>query len=149
MCGPGRYPQADSMTDNTDIRPFRIETPLADLDDLRDRLDRVRWTDPEPGTPGWEYGVPLEAVQRLANYWRDGYDWRAWEARLNQYPQFVTQIDGQNIHFMHIRSPHPDAFPLILTHGWPGTVVEFLRLIGPLTDPAAHGGDAADAFHLV
>ena len=137
------------MTENTEIRPFRIEIPLADLDDLRDRLDRVRWTDPEPGTSGWEYGVPLDAVQRLASYWRDGYDWRAWEARLNQYPQYVTQIDGQNIHFLHVRSPEPDAFPLVLTHGWPGSIVEFLRLIGPLTDPIAHGGDPADAFHLV
>jgi pimeloyl-ACP methyl ester carboxylesterase len=116
----------------TEIRPFRIEIPQADLDDLRGRLARVRWTDDLPGA-GWDYGVPLTEVRRLAEHWRDGYDWRAWEAALNAYPQFTTTIDEQNIHFLHVRSPQPDAFPLILTHGWPGSVVEYLRLIEPLT----------------
>jgi pimeloyl-ACP methyl ester carboxylesterase len=137
------------MQNNDDaIRPFRIETPQRALDDLRDRLTRTRWPDELPGV-GWSYGVPLDYVKRLAEYWRSGYDWRAWEAKLNLHPQFTTSIDGQNTHFLHVRSPEPDAFPLILTHGWPGSVVEFLDVIGPLSDPRAHGGDPADAFHLV
>ena len=130
------------------IQPFTIAIPQAELDDLRERLVRTRWTDELPGV-GWNYGVPLSYVQRLADYWRTAYDWRAWEARLNAYPQFTTEIDGQNIHFLHVRSPQPDAFPLILTHGWPGSIVEYLDVIGPLSDPQAHGGDPADAFHLV
>jgi pimeloyl-ACP methyl ester carboxylesterase len=133
---------------DTEIQPFRIETPQAALDDLYDRLARAQWPDELPGA-GWDYGVPLGYVRRLAEYWRDGYDWRAWESRLNQYPQFTTTIDGQRIHFLHVRSPEPDALPLILSHGWPGSVVEFLDVIGPLSDPRAHGGDPADAFHLV
>jgi epoxide hydrolase len=139
------------MTDTTSaapVRPFRSDIPKADLDDLNGRLARTRWTDPDPGLP-WEYGVPLDVVQRLVEYWREGYDWRAHEARLNEYPQFTTQIDGQNIHFLHVRSAEPGAFPLIFTHGWPGSVVEFLRLIGPLTSPQEHGGNPGDAFHLV
>jgi pimeloyl-ACP methyl ester carboxylesterase len=136
--------------DRTDaeIRPFRIDTPQADLDDLQERLARTRWPDELPGV-GWSYGVPLYYVKELAEYWRTGYDWREWEARLNEFPQFTTEIDGQNIHFLHVRSPEPDALPLILTHGWPGSIVEFLDVIGPLTDPASHGGEAADAFHVV
>lgn len=130
------------------IRPFTIAVPQADLDDLRERLARARWTDELPGV-GWDYGVPLSYVRRLADYWLNGYDWRTWEARLNAYPQFTTEIDGQQIHFLHVRSPEPEAFPLILTHGWPGSIVEFLLLIDPLSNPRAHGGDAADAFHLV
>jgi epoxide hydrolase len=133
---------------NDDIRPFRIEIPQADLDDLHDRLARTRWPDPSPGA-GWTYGVSLDYVKELAAYWRTGYDWRAWEASLNAYPQFTTTIDGQNIHFLHVRSPEPDALALIATHGWPGSVVEYLDVIGPLTDPRAYGGDPADAFHLV
>lgn len=130
------------------IRPFRIAIPQADLDDLKDRLARTRWPDELPGV-GWDYGVPLEYVKELAAYWRTGYDWRAWEAKLNAYPQFTTTIDGQNIHFLHVRSPEPDALPLILTHGWPGSVVEYLDVIGPLSDPRAYGGDPANAFHLL
>jgi hypothetical protein len=133
------------MTD-TAIRPYRIDIPQSDLDDLHDRLARTRWTDPAPDDG---YGVDLGYVRRLAEHWRTGYDWRAWEARLNAYPQFMTEIDGQDIHFLHVRSPEPDAFPLVLTHGWPGSIVEFLDLIGPLSDPRAHGGDPTDAFHLV
>jgi pimeloyl-ACP methyl ester carboxylesterase len=131
-----------------EIRPFRIAVPQADLDDLRERLARTRWPDELPGV-GWSRGVPLAYLQELAEYWRTGYDWRSWEARLNQYPQFVTTIDGANVHFLRVRSPEPDALPLILTHGWPGSIVEFLEVIGPLADPRAHGGDPADAFHLV
>jgi epoxide hydrolase len=146
---------------NAEIRPFRIDVPQADLDDLADRLDHTRWANelpPESRTsvdqrslvpPGWEYGVPLDYVKNLVEYWRTGYDWRAWEAKLNSYPQFTTTIDGQNVHFLHVLSPETDATPLILTHGWPNTVVEYLGLIGPLTDPRAHGGDAADAFDVV
>jgi epoxide hydrolase len=130
------------------IRPFRIEIPQADLDDLRERLARTRWPDELPGV-GWSYGVPLGYLKELAEHWRTGYDWRVWEARLNELPQFTTVIDGQTIHFLHVRSPEPDALPLILTHGWPGSIVEVLDVIGPLSDPRAHGGDPADAFHLV
>jgi epoxide hydrolase len=135
------------MTD-TSIRPFRIDVLEADLDDLRDRLARTRWPDELPGV-GWSRGVPLGYLKDLAGYWRDGYDWRGHEARLNQLPQFTTVVDGQPIHFLHVRSPEPDALPLIVTHGYPGSVVEFLDLVGPLTDPRANGGDPADAFHLV
>src|SRR3712207_3396371 len=134
---------------DTEIRPFRIDIPQPDLDDLHDRLARTRWPDELPGV-GWSRGVPLDYIKELAEYWREGYDWRKWEAKLNEFPQFTTTaIDGQNIHFLHVRSPEPDALPLILTHGWPGSIVEFLDIIGPLTDPRAHGGNPADAFHVV
>jgi epoxide hydrolase len=133
---------------DTTIRPFRIDIPQADLDDLRQRLHRTRWPDELPGV-GWTRGVPLGYLKELAGYWADGYDWRKQEAALNEHPQFTTTIDGTGVHFLHVRSPQPDALPLILTHGWPGSIVEFLNVIGPLTDPAAHGGDPADAFHLV
>ena len=131
-----------------EVTPFRIGIPQADLGDLRERLVRARW--PEAETVGdWSQGVPLAYLRELCAYWADGYDWRATEARLNALPQFRTEIDGLGIHFVHVRSPHPDALPLVLTHGWPGSIVEFLKVIGPLTDPTAHGGDAADAFHVV
>ena len=136
------------MENNSEIRPFTIDIPQADLDDLRDRLARTRWAADLPDV-GWSRGVPVSYLKGLAEYWRDGYDWRVYERELNKYPQFTTEIDGQNIHFLHVRSPEPDALPLILTHGWPGSIVEFLNVIGPLTDPRAHGGDPADAFHLV
>jgi pimeloyl-ACP methyl ester carboxylesterase len=136
------------MDDQAAIRPFRISVPQAEVDDLRDRLGRTRWPDQLPGV-GWDYGIELVVVQELAEYWRTGYDWRAAERRLNEFPQFTTVIDGQNVHFMHVRSAEPDALPLIMTHGWPGSVVEFTEVIGPLTDPAAHGGDRGDAFHMV
>ncbi|WP_433179293.1 epoxide hydrolase family protein [Actinoallomurus sp. CA-150999] len=131
-----------------EIRPFRIDVPQAELDDLRDRLARTRWPAQLPGE-GWSRGVPVAYLKDLAEYWRDGYDWRAHEARLNGFPQFTTTIDGQDVHFLHVRSPHPDALPLILTHGWPNSFVEFVDLIGPLTDPGAYGGDPAQAFHVV
>src|SRR5215207_3646813 len=132
----------------TNIEPFRIQIPEADLADLRSRIERTRFTNELPGVGG-DYGVSLEYVQNLVEYWKDGYDWRAHEATLNSYPQFTTEIDGQTIHFLHVRSPEPDATPLILTHGWPTTIVEYLDVIEPLTNPRAHGGDPADAFHLV
>ena len=130
------------------ITPFHAEVPEGDLDDLKQRLARVRWPDELPGAE-WAYGVPLGYAQELVAHWRDGFDWRAQEARLNQHPQFVTEIDGQRVHFLHVRSPEPGALPLLCTHGWPMSVFEYLDLIGPLTDPRAHGGDPADAFHLV
>jgi epoxide hydrolase len=129
------------------VVPFRIDVPDHDLADLRDRLRRTRW--PEPETAGWSQGVPLGYLERLCAYWAEGYDWRACEARLNALPQYRTGIDGLAIHFLHIRSPRADALPLVITHGWPGSIVEFLKVIGPLTDPAKYGGDPADAFHLV
>ncbi|OBA74715.1 epoxide hydrolase [Mycobacterium sp. 1554424.7] len=131
-----------------DITPFRIAIPQQQLDDLHDRLERVRWPTALPGD-GWDTGVPLHWLRELTEYWRSGYDWRAAEARLNEYPQFTTTIDGQRIHFLHVRAAEPGAFPLILTHGWPDSIVGLLDVIEPLTDPQAHGGDRADAFDVV
>jgi pimeloyl-ACP methyl ester carboxylesterase len=130
------------------VTPFTIAVPDAELEDLRARLRRTRWPEREP-VAGWSQGVPLAYVQELCAYWADGYDWRATEARLNALPQFRTELDRLGIHFLHVRSPHPGAFPLVMTHGWPGSIVEFLDVLGPLTDPVAHGGDAGDAFHVV
>ncbi|MGH7286714.1 MAG: epoxide hydrolase family protein [Myxococcota bacterium] len=130
------------------IRPFKIEVPDAVLEDLQARLARTRWPDQIPGT-GWEYGSELAYVQQLCESWRSSYDWRKHEAALNRWPQFTTAIDGQRLHFVHAKSKHASAFPLIITHGWPGSVVEFQKLLPLLVDPTAHGGDAADAFHVV
>jgi pimeloyl-ACP methyl ester carboxylesterase len=134
--------------DSSPIQPFRIDIPQAALDDLRDRLARTRWPDELPDV-GWSFGVPLSYVKELSEQWRTTFDWRSWETRINAFPQFTTIVDGQNVHFLHVRSPEPDALPLVVTFGWPSSVVELLDVIGPLTDPRAHGGDAADAFHLV
>ena len=131
-----------------EIIPFRIDVPDTDLADLRDRLRRTRWPDQET-VDDWSQGAPLAWVQDLCQYWASGYDWRAREARLNSFPQFRTTIDGLDLHFLHVRSPHDGALPLVLTSGWPGSVTEFSHVIGPLTDPAGHGGDPADAFHVV
>jgi pimeloyl-ACP methyl ester carboxylesterase len=144
---------ADSVPNTHDkttaeIRPFRVEIPQAALSDLRQRLARTRFPDEIPGV-GWSRGVPLDYLRGLAQYWADGFDWREQEAKLNGLPQFTTTIDGQNIHFLHVRSPEPDALPLIISHGYPSSVVEFLDIIGPLTDPVSHGGEATDAFHVV
>jgi epoxide hydrolase len=127
---------------------FEIRVDDSVLDDLRDRLALTRLPDQIEGT-GWEYGIPVDYVRELVEYWRDMYDWRAQETRLNELAHFRTSIDGQSIHFIHARSPHADAFPLLLTHGWPGSVVEFLDVIPRLTDPETHDGSAADAFHVV
>jgi pimeloyl-ACP methyl ester carboxylesterase len=134
--------------DTDTIREFRLDVPQSDLDDLQDRLARVRWPAQLPGA-GWERGVPVDYLRGLAEHWRTGYDWRRHEARLNELPQFTTEVDGQTVHFLHVRSPEPDALPLVVTHGYPSAVVETVGLVGPLTDPRAHGGDPADAFHLV
>jgi len=138
------------MTDSAthDIRKFSISIPQQDLDDLADRLARTRWPASVPGA-AWERGVPVSYLRELADYWRTGFDWRAAEARLNAYPQFTTEVDGQKIHFLHVKSPEPDATPLLLIHGWPGSIVEFLHVIGPLTDPRSHGADPGQAFDLV
>jgi epoxide hydrolase len=131
-----------------EVTPFRVEIAEAALDDLRQRLLRTRWPEAEP-VADWSQGVPHGYLRELCRYWADGYDWRATEARLNALPQFRTEIDALGIHFVHVRSPHPDALPLIITHGWPGSIIEFLKVIGPLTDPTAHGGEVGDAFHVV
>ncbi|MEY2433268.1 MAG: epoxide hydrolase [Acidimicrobiaceae bacterium] len=131
-----------------DVVPYRIEISDAALADLRDRLQRTRWPEPET-VDDWSQGVPLSYVQDVCQYWADKYDWRAAEARLNGFPQYRTDIDGLGVHFIHVRSPHEDALPIVITHGWPGSIVEFHKVIGPLTDPIAHGGDAQDAFHVV
>jgi pimeloyl-ACP methyl ester carboxylesterase len=130
------------------ITPYTIAIPQTDLDDLKERLARIRWTNELPGV-GSDYGVSLDSIKRLVKYWQESYDWRIWEAKLNAYPQFTTTIDGQNVHFLHVRSPEENALPLILTHGWPMSVVDYLNLIGPLSDPRSHGDEAAQAFHLV
>lgn len=130
------------------IRPFRIAVPQTDLDDLQRRLAATRWPDEET-VSDQSQGAPLARVQALVDYWRTAYNWRKTEARLNALPQFITEIDGVDIHFIHVRSPHADALPLIMTHGWPGSIIELLKVIDPLTNPTAHGGKAQDAFHLV
>jgi pimeloyl-ACP methyl ester carboxylesterase len=132
----------------TAVEPFHLAIPQAELDDLRQRLDRARLPEPSP-YEGWTQGVPLDRLRDLIAYWRDGYDWRRCEATLNGLGQHRTMIDGLGIHFLHVRSRHEGALPLLLTHGWPGSVIEFLKVIGPLTDPQAHGGQVGDAFHLV
>ena len=130
------------------IEPFLASVSDAELVDLRDRLRRTRWPDAEV-VDDWTQGAPLSYVQELCEYWAESYDWRDREPILNAHPQFRTEIDGLGIHFLHVQSPQPDALPLVLTHGWPGSYVEFLDVIGPLADPASYGGDPADAFHVV
>jgi pimeloyl-ACP methyl ester carboxylesterase len=136
------------VTNAEEVRPFRIDVSDADIEDLRERLAKTRWPDELPGV-GWGYGVSLDFVKEMTELWRTSFDWRKQEAVLNEFPQFTTTIDGTDVHFLHVRSPEPNAMPLILTHGWPGSVAEFLDVIGPLTDPVSHGGDAADAFDVV
>lgn len=131
-----------------DIRPFTISVSDAEIADLRTRLDRTRW--PEPAcVEDWTQGIPLHYMRELCKYWRTEYDWRRFETALNSYDNFLTEIEGLDIHFVHARSPHPEATPMIMTHGWPGSVAEFMKVIDPLTDPTNHGGQPSDAFHLV
>jgi pimeloyl-ACP methyl ester carboxylesterase len=131
-----------------EIQPFRIQATDAELEDLRTRLRATRWPDREV-VQDWSQGIPLAYVQEVCRYWAEEYDWRAREARLNEFPQFRTTIDGLGIHFLHVRSPHPEAMPLVMTHGWPGSIVEFHKVIHRLADPVAEGGSASDAFHVV
>ncbi|MFC8672670.1 epoxide hydrolase family protein [Streptomyces griseorubiginosus] len=130
------------------VRPFNVSIPESDIDDLKRRLAGTRWPDPE--TVGdWSQGVRVENARSLVDHWQHRYDWRRLESELNRHPQFLTEIDGLDIHFLHVRSRNPNALPLILTHGWPGSILDFLKLIGPLTDPVSFGGDAADSFDVV
>lgn len=137
-----------SGIDNDAIRPFVLSIGEGELTDLRDRLDRTRWQEREP-VDDWSQGARLEKVRALCEHWRTAYDWRRCEKQLNAWGQFKTELDGLDIHFLHIRSPDANALPMLMTHGWPGSIIEFNKVIGPLTDPAAHGGDSKDAFHLV
>src|ERR1700691_6390380 len=136
------------MSNETEIRPFRVDMPDEAIADLRRRISARRWPSREL-VADRSQGVQLATLQELARYWATDYDWAACEAKLNALPQFKTEIDGVDIHFIHVKSEHADALPLIMTHGWPGSVIELLEAVGPLTDPAAHGGRAEDAFHLV
>src|SRR5215208_7019052 len=142
--------QSDSVTDTaaSAIRPFRIAVPEADLVDLRQRIAAMRWPERETVADSSQ-GVPLAVIQDLARYWATDYDWRQVEAQLNALPQFITEIEGLDIHFIQVRSDHENALPLIVNHGWPGSIIEQLKIIGPLTDPTAHGGSAEDAFDVV
>lgn len=144
----GGVPLAYAQPLSDAVKPFRVQVDDATLADLKDRLARTRWPD-ELSEAGWDYGVPLSYTRQLCEYWRSGYDWRKHEAQLNAFPQFTTRLDGVNIHFLHVRSRHENATPLLLAHGWPGSVWEFHRIIPLLTDPTAHGGSAEDAFHVV
>src|ERR1700743_3794026 len=133
---------------STLVRPFTVSISDADIYDVRQRLARTRWPDPE--TVGdWSQGVRVANARSLVDYWQRRYDWRRFESKLNRLPQFLTEIDGLDIHFIHVRSENPDAMPLILTHGWPSSIVDLLELVGPLTDPVRYGGDAADSFDVV
>lgn len=138
--------QTEEQTE--EIRPFAIEVGDDEIDDLRRRLERTRWPEPEP-VDDWSQGVPLDYLREVCRHWADGYDWRRCQDRLNSRPNFVTRLDGLDVHFQHVRSPQLDALPLIVTHGWPGSIVEFQKVIDPLTDPSSCGGDPDDAFHLV
>jgi pimeloyl-ACP methyl ester carboxylesterase len=137
-----------AANDKTAVRSFHVNVPEAELTDLRSRINAAKWPERETVTDDSQ-GVPLAMMQELARYWAADYDWRKCEAKLNALPQFMTEIDGLDIHFMHVRSDHENALPLIVTHGWPGSVIEQLKIIGPLTNPTAHGASASDAFHLV
>jgi pimeloyl-ACP methyl ester carboxylesterase len=139
---------SEQTTDKTAIRPFHFEASQADLTDLRQRLTATKWPEREQ-VPDASQGVQLATMQKLAKYWASEYDWRKCEAKINDVPNFITEIDGLDIHFIHVRSKHEDALPMIVTHGWPGSIIEQLKIIEPLTNPTAHGGAASDAFHLV
>jgi hypothetical protein len=140
-------PQANKATDNA-IRPFEVTFPEAELTELRRRINATRWPDRET-VPDQAQGVQLATIQAVAHYWGTEYDWRKIEAKLNGLPNFITEIDGLDIHFIHVRSKHENALPLVVTHGWPGSIIEQMKIIDPLTNPTAHGGKASDAFDVV
>jgi len=140
--------RSEQASDKDAIRPFHVNVPGAELTELRRRINATKWPDRET-VPDQSQGVQLATIQALAQYWGTEYDWRKVEAKLNALPQFITEIDGLDIHFIHVRSKHENALPLIVTHGWPGSIIEQMKIIGPLTNPTAHGGSASDAFHLV
>ena len=139
---------AEKSANGRAIRPFTIETPESDLEDLRARIAATRWPEKET-VDDQSQGVALATMQAVARYWAEEYDWRKCEEKLKALPHFITEIDGLDIHFIHVRSKHEDALPLLVSHGWPGSVIEQLKIIDPLTNPTAHGGSAADAFHVV
>jgi pimeloyl-ACP methyl ester carboxylesterase len=141
-------PGGATAAGNTTVRPFRVDIPEEEIADLRKRIGATRWPERET-VADQSQGVQQATLQKLARYWATDYDWRKCEARLNALPNFITEIDGLDIHFIHVRSKHDDALPLIVTHGWPGSIVEQLKIVDPLTNPTAHGGSAKDAFHLV
>src|SRR5712671_1444712 len=143
-----RAPQPEQATDKHAIRPFQVNIPEAELTELRRRINATRWPDRET-VPDESQGVQLGAMQEIAHHWATDYDWRKVEAKLNALPQFMTEIDGLDIHFIHVRSKHENALPLIVTHGWPGSIIEQLKIIDPLTNPTAHGASVSDAFDLV
>src|SRR6202789_1873854 len=145
---PMRQTMATQAADKTTIRPFQVNVPEAELTELRRRIESTRWPDRETVTDESQ-GLPLATIQELARYWATDYDWRKIEAKLNALPQFITEIDGLDIHFIHVRSKHENGLPLIVTHGWPGSVIEQLKIIDPLTNPTAHGGSVSDAFDVV
>jgi len=136
------------MAHSSEISPYSIDIPQSALDDLKERLGHTRWPDELPGA-GWNLGVPLDYLKDLTEYWATSYDWRSQEKALNEFPQFTTVLDDQNVHFLHVRSSEPEALPLLITHGWPGSIAEFLEIIDPLVNPVAHGGNPADAFHVI
>ena len=148
VVGMASKPAAAAENDDTAIRPFKINAPDADLAELRRRIVATKWPERELVSDASQ-GVQLVTMQKLAHYWATNYDWRRFEARLNEFPQFITKIDGVDIHFIHVHSTHPNAMPLIVTHGWPGSIAELLKIIDPLTNPTAHGGSASDAFDVV
>ena len=148
VADPRQAPAAQAAARDESIRPFRVAFPDEKLAELRRRILATQWPEKET-VSDLSQGVPLATMQELARYWATDYDWRRAEARLNALPQFVTNIDGLDIHFIHVRSKHADALPLVVTHGWPGSIIEQLKIVEPLTDPTAHGGTAADAFHVV
>src|SRR6188474_3995846 len=141
-------PTRQKSSENTSIRPFQVNTPETELTELRRRINATKWPERET-VPDASQGVQLATTQALARYWAKDYDWRKCEARLNALPQFITEIDGLDIHFIHVRSKQPNALPVIVTHGWPGSIVEQLKIVGPLTDPTAFGGKPEDAFDVV
>src|SRR5919106_2877113 len=145
---PLRAPAARATTESESIRPFRFSASDEELADLRRRILATRWPEKE-SVADFSQGVPLATMQKLAHYWATEYDWRKVEARLNALPNFITEIDGLDIHFIHVRSEHENALPVIVTHGWPGSIIEQLKIVDPLVNPTAHGGTAADAFDVV
>src|SRR5688572_17086765 len=142
------HQDSEQAADQNAIRPFQVNVPEAELTELRRRINATTWPERETVTDASQ-GVQLATMQKLARYWATEYDWRKVEAKMNSYPQFMTEIDGLDIHFIHVRSKHENALPLIVTHGWPGSIIEQMKIIEPLTDPTKHGGQASDAFHVV
>jgi hypothetical protein len=148
LAATGPLSPRTAFTQTSSIAPFTYHAPQSALDDLKQRLARTRWPEHETAND-WSQGAPLAKLRTLVDYWRTGYDWRRCEKTLDRFPQYRTEIDGLGIHFLHVRSSHTNALPILITHGWPGSVIEFFKIIDPLTNPTAHGGRAEDAFHVI